>query len=346
MESQDKKHQKRHDSSDKQKELKKIQKLQQKGQALLREEKPQSKKEKKSKKDKSIINREKVIKAFKSFIKIFQDDLEEFFDLFSQLDDGCVIETGGIENQSVKEKLDKLMDKLKLKNQGDDKAPIFKKVNKNIKLEHYVRGLYDEVVKGIKYQEPESSNSNISKSESPEKVKEVTKNVKEQEPQKQQPQRLEENSEMDLFLEENFAQGGERKLTSYLNERKKVQTQPIQQQQQQQQQKNDSIYLGELPQKPKNPEEIKQFMIWYDQEFRPKSLAEEHREKLERERLEKLKAGGVQPNQREKNQRKEFNRDTDMNMNTQTSSEVLARIRQSGSLNQKFSSGHLQNQFI
>ncbi|CAD8077845.1 unnamed protein product [Paramecium primaurelia] len=342
MESQDNKHQKRHDSSDKQKQLKKIQKVEQKAQSLLREEKQQSKKEKKSKKDKSKINREKVIKAFKSFIKIFQDDFEEFFDLFSQLDDGCVIETGGIENQNVKEKLDKLMDKLKLKNQGNEKAPIFKKVNKKIKLEHYVRGLYDEVVKGIKYQEPESNNSNVSKSESPEKMKEVTKNIKELEPQKQLPKRLDEKSDMDLFLEENFAKGGDRKLTSYLNERKKVQTLPIQQQQP----KNDSIYLGEVNQKQRNPEEIKEFMIWYDQEFRSKSLAEEHREKLERERLEKQKLGGGQQNSKEKNVRKEFNRDTDMNMNTQTSSEVLARIRQSGSLNSKFSSGHFQNQFI
>ncbi|CAD8097705.1 unnamed protein product [Paramecium sonneborni] len=343
MESQDNKHKKKHDESEKQKELKKIQKMQQKAQALLREEKPQIKKEKKiNKKDKSKINREKVIKAFKSFIKIFQDDLEEFFDLFSQLDDGCVIETGNIENKNIKEKLDKLLNKLKLKNQGNEQAPIFKKIDKNIKLEHYVRGLYDEVVKGIKYQEPESDNSNISRSQSSDKMDELNKNTRELQPQKQQITKSDEKSEMDLFLQENFSQGGDRKLTNYLNDRKKVQTQPIQQQQQ----KSDGLYLGEVTQKQRNPEEIKDFMRWYDQEFRSKSLAEEHREKLERERLEKQLKGGVQQNQKQQNVRKEFNRDTDMNMNTQTSQEVLARIRQSGSLNQKFSSGHLQNQFI
>lgn len=40
------------------------------------------------------------------------------------------------------------MKKLKLRNKGSESAPIFKKVT-DTKLEHYVRGLYDEVVKGI-----------------------------------------------------------------------------------------------------------------------------------------------------------------------------------------------------
>lgn len=40
------------------------------------------------------------------------------------------------------------MKKLKLKNKGTDDNPSFKKIN-DIKLESYVRGMYDEVVKGI-----------------------------------------------------------------------------------------------------------------------------------------------------------------------------------------------------
>jgi hypothetical protein len=36
----------------------------------------------KDKKNKSIIKRDKAIKCFKSFIKIYQDDLEDFFELF------------------------------------------------------------------------------------------------------------------------------------------------------------------------------------------------------------------------------------------------------------------------
>lgn len=64
------------------------------------------------------------------------------------MDEGHVIETGDIENQNIKERLEKLMKKLKLINKGTEKAPIFKKTIE-IKLEPYVRGLYDEVVKGI-----------------------------------------------------------------------------------------------------------------------------------------------------------------------------------------------------
>ena len=132
----------------KEKELKKIKKAQKKAYNLLKDEKKGKFFAQKDKKNKSAIKREKVLKAFKSFIKIYQDDLEDFFELFSQLDDSHVIETGDIEDKNIKEKLEKLMKKLKLVNKGTEQAPIFKKTI-DIKLVPYVRGLYDEVVKGI-----------------------------------------------------------------------------------------------------------------------------------------------------------------------------------------------------
>ena len=51
------------------------------------------------------LNRDKVIKSFKKFLKVYKDDFEDFFDLFTQLDEGSTIETGDIEDEQVKIRL-------------------------------------------------------------------------------------------------------------------------------------------------------------------------------------------------------------------------------------------------
>ncbi|CAD8056029.1 unnamed protein product [Paramecium sonneborni] len=168
---QHKKNQKLDKKRNKLKEIKKNKKLQKKQQLLLKPQKRSNFFAQNDKKNKNVIDRQKVIQTFKLFLKIYQDDLDDFFQLFKQLDQGHVIETADIQNPNIKTILEKFMKKLQLKNQGTQQAPIFKKQS-DIKLEPFVRSLYDEIIQNINQQQQlqsDSSDSQSSRSQSPQK---------------------------------------------------------------------------------------------------------------------------------------------------------------------------------
>ncbi|CAK58655.1 unnamed protein product (macronuclear) [Paramecium tetraurelia] len=186
---QHKKNEKLEKRRKKEKEIKKNKKKQKKEQLLLRGEKRSKFFAQKDKKDKNFIDRQKVLKTFKLFLKIYQDDLEDFFQLFKQLDDGNVIETADIENPNIRTTLQKFMKQLQLKNRGTEQTPIFKKLS-DIKLEPYVRGLYDQVIQEVNQQKLQSdlSDQESSRSQSPQKEtnKEKHENLKQQVNEKDQ----------------------------------------------------------------------------------------------------------------------------------------------------------------
>ncbi|CAD8144104.1 unnamed protein product [Paramecium pentaurelia] len=181
---QHKKNEKLEKRRKKEKEIKKNKKKQKKEQLLLRGEKRSKFFAQKDKKDKNFIDRQKVLKTFKLFLKIYQDDLEDFFQLFKQLDEDNVIETADIENPNIRTTLQKFMKQLQLKNKGTEQTPIFKKQS-DIKMEPYVRGLYDQIIQEINQQKQQSdfSDHETSRSQSPQKqqqYKEKQDNQKQQ----------------------------------------------------------------------------------------------------------------------------------------------------------------------
>lgn len=72
-------------------------------------------------------------------MKIYEEELSDFYDIFQQLDDGGDIETSGIENKEIRKRLEKIFKLLKIENVGSKKEPRFKKPNKSIHLYDYVK---------------------------------------------------------------------------------------------------------------------------------------------------------------------------------------------------------------
>lgn len=91
--------------------------------------------------------------------------MEDFYAIFTQLDEGSVIETADMENLKIKQRLHKLFKVLKVRNKGTDDKPAFRKSqDENIpNLGRYVRGLFDELVNGKPYND--SNHESESKSE-------------------------------------------------------------------------------------------------------------------------------------------------------------------------------------
>ncbi|KAM3133190.1 hypothetical protein pb186bvf_014766 [Paramecium bursaria] len=334
---QHKKNEKLDKKRKKEKEQKKIKKLQKKAYELIKDDK----------KEEFLgikLNRDKVIKSFKKFLKVYKDDFEDFFDLFTQLDEGSTIETGEIEDEQVKTRLQKLFRKLKLKNQGSEKQPKYKKKKNNASLNQFMRSIYDQVVHGI--MPKQESSSSESESEDPRQTKQIKIQQDTNDDQKFDRQQVREKllsghekkvhqpDSLEFAVEQMFSKVDNKrdsKLSQFLDNRVKVQETP-------KSNTDNSIYLGAKPAQKMSQEETMEYMRQYDEVYRSKTLLQLHQETMKQKSVDKL--GNQDPKKR-----KDFNRETDLSY-MPSAQQMIESMRQKGGLNSKFSQGHLQNSFI
>lgn len=133
----------------------------------------QSKKKEKSShashKDEFGVKVKKVKKNIRRFLKIFQDDINDFLNLFHNIDQGYAVDTKDIENKEIAAYLEKIFKFLKLKKKEDG----YKK-SKKCKIPHlyqYVMNLTQTQIDKIHEDDADSASEARSQVEEEERTK-------------------------------------------------------------------------------------------------------------------------------------------------------------------------------
>ena len=89
------------------------------------------------------IKLKKISKHIEKFINIYEDDLEEFYDMFNTLDEGGFIDIAGLENKALYKCIKKLFKYLPVKKEKGE----FKKIEAATTcLEKYIKNKVSEAI--------------------------------------------------------------------------------------------------------------------------------------------------------------------------------------------------------